>query len=181
MRASSRPRSTRRADLEGPTTAPPDPAWEPPSIDGSEEWTGGDLEVDLSDEPLAVGGDAAVPELFEDGSLVSQVPIDEDLVTVEDLTETETYERWEAAAEGGDGAPILNADGTHTPGTGFDRPGMIGDSGDVNFWFKQTEQNSCGPSVAAQIISDFTGVMHHDEYTLIPRAVGYDPAKGMKC
>ncbi|MEO7572221.1 MAG: hypothetical protein ABIX10_07275 [Acidimicrobiales bacterium] len=165
-------------NLDDPTVAPPRPAWDPPPADAVDE-AAGDPWVDLSDDATAAAGaEIVIPELFEDGSLVSQVPVDDDVVTVDEVTATEVYREWETA-QGGDGVLVPAAEGTQGAGIGFDRPGMVGDSGDVNFWFKQNEKNSCGPSVAAQIISDFTGVMHTNEYALIGRAVGYDPASGM--
>ncbi len=186
------------ADLHAaPPDAPPVPDAPPPDtvpseIDGTPpeiELSGGspaispsldeaappevDLSIELPPEP------PEPPPLYEEGTLVSQVPPSDDLATVDMVTTSEVYEAWVAGGDtGGPGAAV----GGFEPGSPWDRPGMVGDAGDVNFWFQQNSQFSCGPSSAAQIISDFTGNIQADESLLAARALEqgwYDPASGM--
>ena len=68
-------------------------------------------------------------------------------------------------------------------GTAFDRPTMVGDSGDVSFWFRQNTLKTCGPTVIAQILNDFTGTAYTDELGLAQEAQAdrlFDPNSGMK-
>lgn len=157
-------------DLAGDVASWVDPRTEP-------------VELRLDAEPSPPPPETPAPEIYEDGSLVSQVPIADHLVTVEDVTGSEVYQQWATGGERGDTDLAASTPGglslEYSP---FDRPGTIGDSGDVNFWFQQNSQLSCGPSSAAQIISDFTGVTHLDESALAARALEqrwYDPSTGM--
>jgi predicted double-glycine peptidase len=131
--------------------------------------------------PDAVAPAAAwEPTVYEDGTLISQVPVAEDLATVEEITQTEVYRSWEAASGGFQ--PAAGPEGSLVTGSLTASPGLIGDTGDVNFWFQQNSQFSCGPSSVAQIVSDFTGVLHSDESAIAARAqqLGwYEPSSGM--
>jgi hypothetical protein len=60
---------------------------------------------------------------------------------------------------------------------------MVGDAGDVNFWFRQGTLTTCGPSVMAQILNDFTGTAYTDEMGLAAEAQAaglFNPASGMR-
>jgi hypothetical protein len=134
--------------------------------------------------------DAPEPVVYEVGTLVTQEPLAPDVVTVDDITGTEAYQSYATGSTG----PI-QADGLVDTSGGFDGPSafasptMVGDAGDSAFWFQQNSQNSCGPSVVAQIVSDFTGVHHADEVAIENRALqmrstvidgaAYRPESGM--
>ena len=100
------------------------------------------VEVDVPVEEVEVYTEETYPEGTYPQESVSQVPIQTDpeqYTSVDEVTESESYEAWMAG---------LDPDGD----------GVIGDVSDADFWFEQSTGYTCGPSAVTQIIEDFTGM-----------------------
>jgi hypothetical protein len=85
---------------------------------------------------LALSEDLPLSCPWGDDGMVCQLPLDADVVTVDDVTTSDAYLAWEQ---------------------------QVGDVADADFWFQQSTDFTCGPAAATQIIEDFTGVDLADE------------------
>ena len=119
----------------------PDPLIEPPIEPAARAHTAGAAAGRPRPHPARPSEPPAPPEpvIYEQGTTVSQVPLTDDTVTVEEITASPAYQEWEAGVAGAaaDGTGGLDIDPTATV-TGT----MVGDSGDDNFWFRQTRSSA---------------------------------------
>jgi hypothetical protein len=113
------------------------------SAEGDVVQVTGDGVADVAAD-LAVTEDLPLSCPWGSDGMVCQLPIDEDLVTVDDVTSSEAYVEWLDEAVVGS-------------------PDVVGDVSDAGFWFEQSTDFTCGPAAATQIIEDFTGVELGDE------------------
>ncbi len=117
------------------------------TADGDVVQVSGDRVVEMVAE-LTVRENLPLSCPWGDDRMVCQVPLDADLVTVDDVTTSDAYVAWQAT--------LVESD---VSGHRMDVAGdVIGDVADADFWFRQSADVTCGPAAATQIIEDFTGV-----------------------
>jgi hypothetical protein len=111
--------------------------------------------ADGDNRPLSVNELVTTPAPATDA--LAQQPYD--AFTTSELESWQSaYDQWNTVVTNTGHVPVAS-----DPALDLETTSPIGEPSDASFWFQQKSQFTCGPSVATQIISDFTGNVQLDE------------------